>query len=169
MITYTAIIHKFEEKGDKTGWTYIQIPADIAQEIFPGNKKSFRVKGKLDDFPVTSVTALPMGDGSFIIALNAYIRKGIHKRSGAMLQVTLSKDDTPLVIIPELLDCLADDPDASAHFKMLAPSHQRYFSNWVAGAKTEATQTKRLAICLSALARKMDYGAMIREQQGKKS
>lgn len=169
MITYTTTIHKFEKKGDKTGWTYIQIPADIAQEIYPGNKKSFRVKGLLDSYPITSITALPMGDGSFMIALNAGIRKGIHKRSGAMLQVSLSKDETPLVIIAELLDCLADDPDASAHFDTLAPSHQRYFSNWIASARTEATQTKRLAICLSALARKMDYGAMIREQQGKRS
>lgn len=165
MVTYTAIIHQFEEKGEKTGWTYIEIPADIAQEIFPGNKKSFRVKGKLDHFKINNVAVMPMGDGSFILALNATMRKGIGKRKGAMLEVSLTKDNTPLTISPELLECLADEPEAKAHFESLAPSHQRYFSNWIDSAKTDTTKAKRLAMCLSALARKMDYGAMIREQK----
>lgn len=168
MVTYTTTIHQFEEKGDKTGWTYIEIPADIAQEIFPGNKKSFRVKGKLDHFAISSIAVLPMGDGSFMMAINAAMRKGIGKRKGAMLKVSLERDTSPQEIVPELLECLSDDPDALAHFQSLAPSHQRYFSKWVDEAKTEPTKVKRLALCLSALARKMDYGAMIREQQGKK-
>lgn len=46
MIDYTTIILQFAEQGEKTGWTYIEIPADLAQQIKPGNKKSFRVKGK---------------------------------------------------------------------------------------------------------------------------
>lgn len=168
MTTYTTTIHQFEEQGEKTGWTYIEIPADIAQEIFPGNKKSFRVKGKLDNYAIKSVAVMPMGDGNFIMALNAAMRKGIGKRKGAMLKVALAKDDSPLEIAPELLECLADEPDALAYFQSLAPSHQRYFSNWVSEAKTETTKAKRLAICLSALARKMEYGPMIREQKGKK-
>lgn len=168
MTTYSTIIHQFEEQGEKTGWTYIEVPADIAQELFPGNKKSFRVKGKLDNHAIKSIALMPMGNGSFIMALNAVMRKGIGKKKGAMLQVSLIKDDTPLEIVPELLECLADDPDALAHFQTLSPSHQRYFSNWVNDAKTETTKTKRLAICLSALARKMEYGPMIREQQKKK-
>lgn len=169
MTTYTTTIHQFEENGDKTGWTYIEIPADIAQEIFPGNKKAFRVKGKLDQYKISSIAVMPMGGGSFIMALNATMRKGIGKRKGAMLQVSLVKDDTPQEIIPELLECLQDDPQALDHFHTLAPSHQRYFSKWVSDAKTEPTKVKRLALCLSALARNMDYGAMIREQQGKKA
>jgi len=168
MVTYTTTIHQFEEKGDKTGWTYIEIPSDIAQELFPGNKKSFRVKGKLDHYPISSIAVLPMGDGSFMMAINATMRKGIGKRKGATLNVSLERDTSPQEIVPELLECLADDPDALRHFQSLAPSHQRYFSNWVDEAKTEPTKIKRLALCLSALARNMDFGAMIREQKGKK-
>jgi len=167
-VTFTAIIHQFEEQGEKTGWTYIQIPADIAQEIFPGNKKSFRVKGKLDSYAISSIAIMPMGDGSFILALNAAMRKGTGKKRGAMLQVSITKDDTPLVIAPELLECLADEPAAMAYFQSLAPSHQRYFSNWINEAKTATTKTRRLVICLSALERKLDFGAMIREQKNKK-
>lgn len=168
MISYTTTIQQFAEHGDKTGWTYIEVPADIAAQLFPGNKKSFRVKGRLDHYAISSVAVMPVGDGSFMMALNATMRKGIGKRKGAQLKVSLCKDDKPQQIVPELLECLADEPEAAAFFQSLAPSHQRYFSKWVDDAKTETTKAKRLAICLSGLARKMDYGAMIREQQGKK-
>jgi hypothetical protein len=168
MVTYTTMIHQFGEQGDKTGWTYIEIPADIAQEIFPGNKKTFRVKGKLDHFTINSIALVPMGSGNFIMALNAAMRKGIGKRKGAMLKVSLEVDNKPQEIVPELLECLAEDPDALKYFNTLAPSHQRYFSKWVESAKTEETKTKRIALCLSALARGIAYGPMIREQKGKK-
>ena len=48
MVSYSTTILKFDEQGEKTGWTYIVIPSAIAQKLKPGNKKSFRVKGKLD-------------------------------------------------------------------------------------------------------------------------
>ncbi len=168
MVSFTTTIHQFEKQGDKTGWTYIEIPADIAQEIFPGNKKTFRVKGKLDQYPISSIAVQPMGTGSFLMALNAGMRKGIGKKKGAMLKVSLAKDDKPLEVAPELLECLADEEEARLYFQSLAPSHQRYFSNWVNDAKTDVTKAKRLAICLSALSRKMEYGPMIREQKEKK-
>ena len=41
MIRYTTSLLKFDKQGEKTGWTYIVIPADIAQQINPGIKKSF--------------------------------------------------------------------------------------------------------------------------------
>lgn len=168
MTTFTATIHQFDEQGDKTGWTYIIVPADIAQELYPGNRKTFRVKGKLDQFAIRSIAVQPMGDGSFLMALNAGMRKGIGKRKGASLKVALQQDDSPQEIVPELLECLEDEPGALAYFQSLAPSHQRYFSKWVESAKTEPTRAKRLAICVSALSRKMEYGPMIREQQAKK-
>ena len=42
MIKFTATIQKFASQGEKTGWTYIVIPAELAQQLSPGNKKSFR-------------------------------------------------------------------------------------------------------------------------------
>lgn len=169
MITFTTTIHQFAEQGDKTGWTYIVLPADLAQQLFPRNKKTFRVKGTLDQYAISSIALQPMGDGSFLMALNAGMRKGIGKRKGAMLKVALDVDNSPQEIVPELLECLEDEPEALVFFQSLAPSHQRYFSKWVESAKTEPTKAKRLAICISALSRKMEYGPMIREQQGKKA
>src|SRR5947208_3349524 len=76
MVEYTMVILKFDEQGEKTGWTYIEVPADIAQQLKPGNKKSFRVKGKLDNYAIKKVALLPMGEGNFIMPFNAGMRKG---------------------------------------------------------------------------------------------
>ncbi|MGE5108027.1 MAG: hypothetical protein ACM3H8_10810, partial [Sphingobacteriales bacterium] len=35
MITFTAVIKRFDKQGEKTGWTYIEIPSDIADKIMP--------------------------------------------------------------------------------------------------------------------------------------
>ena len=52
MVRFTVTIKKFGSKGEKTGWSYFEVPADIAQELKPGNKKEFKVKGKLDKFAI---------------------------------------------------------------------------------------------------------------------
>ena len=80
MIEFTTTIKQFDKQGEKTGWTYIDIPSDIAEKLMPGNRKGFRVKGKLDSFPFKGVALLPMGGGNFILTLNADIRKGIRKK-----------------------------------------------------------------------------------------
>ncbi|HEY1008428.1 MAG TPA: DUF1905 domain-containing protein, partial [Sphingobacteriaceae bacterium] len=55
MVTFSAVIQKFRDKGEKSGWTYIEIPRDIAVELLPGQKKSFQVKGFLDAYPFEKV------------------------------------------------------------------------------------------------------------------
>jgi hypothetical protein len=162
MVSFTTKLHQFEQQGEKTGWTYIEIPADIAQQLKPGNKKSFRVKGKLDNFPIKSVAIMPMGGGSFILAVNATMRKGIGKRKGAMVKVQLQEDKAEIPLNAELLECLKDDPDAQANFNKLAKSHQLYFSKWIDSAKTEATKTNRLTRALIALAKGWGYPEMMR-------
>jgi len=82
MISYTTLIEKFGDKGEKTGWTYILIPSEVAKKIKPGIKKSFRVKGLLDKFKIKGFSLLPMGEGDFIMPLNGEIRKGIKKNVG---------------------------------------------------------------------------------------
>lgn len=167
MVKFTATLLKFDQQGDKTGWTYIEIPADIAQTLKPGNKKSFRVKGKLDKHTIKGVSLIPMGGGIFIMAINAAMRKAIAKGKGAQIEVQLNTDDGPIPISPELLECLEMDVDAANYFNTLAPSHQLYFSRWIESAKTEATKTRRLTQSLVALAARQDYPTMIRSLKGK--
>ena len=67
MIQFNAVIRQFAEQGEKTGWSYITIPSDIADQLKPGFKKSFRVKGKLDSYSIAQQALLPMGNGEFIL------------------------------------------------------------------------------------------------------
>lgn len=162
MIHFTTPILKFDKQGEKTGWTYISIPEAIAQQIKPGNKKSFRVKGKLDNYKISQVALLPMGGGDFIMPLNADIRKGIGKRKGAVLKVQLEEDKATYQMNEAFMECLEDEPSAMAFFKTFPLSHQRYFSKWIDAAKTEETVTRRIAHAVTALSRKMNYSEMIR-------
>ncbi len=168
MIKFTALIEKFGQQGEKTGWTYILIPAALAQQLMPGNKKSFRVKGKLDQFSIKQVALLPMGEGDFILPLNAALRKGMGKQQkGMKLEVELEVDKEAFVFNADLMACLADEKDALQQFKQLTPSHQKYFSKWVDSAKSPATQAKRIAHTVEAMLKKMNYGEMIRSLKGK--
>ena len=89
MVQFTATIKQFDKQGEKTGWTYIPVSAKQADKINPGIKTSFRVKGLLDNYGIEKVALLPMGDGSFIMPLNASMRKGIKKQKGAKVQVKI--------------------------------------------------------------------------------
>src|SRR5829696_9146339 len=103
MISYSTTILKFDKQGEKTGWTYIMVPAELAGQLKPGFKKSFRVKGRLDDFTINQVALLPMGDGNFIMPLNASMRKGTGKKKGAQLKVQLAEDKVGYQLNSEFL------------------------------------------------------------------
>jgi hypothetical protein len=166
MIQFTTTILQFGEQGEKTGWTYINIPSEMAEKLKPRTKKSFRVKGKLDDYPIRGVALIPMGGGDFIIAINAEMRKGIKKRRGATLKVTLSADDQFVIEPPaDLIECLTDEPGSIDFFNSLAKSHRDYFVKWLNSAKTDQTRTKRIAMIVNAMAKKQDYGTMIRNSR----
>ena len=162
MIRYNTIILKFDKQGEKTGWTYIEVPADVAQKLKPGNKKGFHVKGKLDNYSIKRAALLPMGGGNFILPLNAVIRKGIGKRQGTMLKVQMEEDKSEFVFNSDLMECLNDEPSAIKFFKSLPGSHQRYFSKWIDSAKTSPTKTKRIAQTVNAMMRRMGFSEMIR-------
>jgi hypothetical protein len=162
MVQFTATIKRFGEQGEKTGWTYIDVPAAIAEKLQPGNKKGFRVKGKLDDYSFSMIALLPMGGGDFIMTLNAAIRKGIKKQKGAKVQVTMEVDTNEIKPPEELLECLQDEPESLEYFNSLTKGHQNYFTNWINSAKTDPTKAKRIAATLDALNKKWDFGQMIR-------
>lgn len=164
MVRFTTTIKKFDKQGEKTGWSYIEVPADMAAKIKKGEKKSYRVKGKFDNHKITGVSLLPMGGGTFIIPLNAAIRKGIGKRVGAMLKVELEEDKAAFRFNKDFMECLADEPTAIVFFKTLNGSHQRYFSKWIDSAKTDTTRAKRIAQAVTALFKKMGYQEMMRSR-----
>lgn len=160
--TYTTTILKFDKQGEKTGWTYIVVPADVAQQLNPGVRKSFQVKGKLDAFSFSGMNLLPMGEGEFILALKADVRKAIGKKHGAMLQVQLEVDTSEYQINAEFLACLKDAPEADKIFAALPASHQRYYSKWIESAKTDTTRAKRIALAVNSFIKKQTFAEMLR-------
>ena len=162
MIHFIATIQRFKEQGEKTGWTYIEIPATLATQLMPGNKKGFRIKGYLDDHAFKSISLLPMGGGDFILTLNATIRKKIRKVKGDKVKVRMEVDTEPIVPPSELMECLSDEPKALARFKLLPKSHQNYFTNWINSAKTEPTKAKRIAASINSLAKGLGFVEAIR-------
>lgn len=162
MVSFTAILLKFKSMGEKTGWTYIEVPEKISTQLKPDWRKSFRVKGKMDDHAIKGVALLPMGGGGFIMPVNATMRKAIGKKQGAKVAMQLVVDDKPLKLSADLMACLSDEPKAISNFQKLPPSHQQYYSKWVEGAKTEPTKTKRITNVVWAMERGMSYSEMIR-------
>jgi hypothetical protein len=172
MLSFTARIQKFGADGDYTdrsifGWAYIEIPTDVTDALQPGKKTSFRVKGTFDKYAIKQVALIPMGaaaetPGAFMIPINAQMRRGTGKDSGATLQVELDFDDSPLPQSTEFMLCLDDDPAALAYFKTLPKGHQNYFSKWIEQAKTIETKTKRITQAVTALGMGLGYGEMIR-------
>ena len=166
MVRFKTTILQFKERmGEKTGWSYIKIPAAVAHKLKPDNKQSFRVKGRLDAHPIGGMALIPMGGGDFIMALKAAVRKAIRKEAGATLEVELEVDTKQIVPPRDLLECLADEPTALEYFKRLPKSHQNYFGNWVKSAKTEGTRTRRIARVVEAMLRHQTYAEMIRAQR----
>lgn len=167
-VKFTARLDKFGKNGEKSGWTFIQIPAKLAGKLKPGCKVSFRVKGSFDDYTFEKVAMLPMGEGDFIIPLKAPVRKQLGKHEGHTVKVVLELDDRAPTLSPDLMRCLKDDPQCLAVFKALPKSHQNYYSNWIESAKTIQTKTKRILMAMESFAKKQNFGEMIRESKGKK-
>lgn len=169
-MTTEILIEKFEEKGEKTGWTYIYIPEDLALQIKPDCRISYRVKGTLDALAVAGLAMVPMGEGDYIIALKADLRRKLKKKDGDMLKVSLEEDKDFQIPMPaDLEDCLNEQPHFMENFLKQPKSHQHYFFNWINSAKTEPTRAKRIAMTINAMDRGFDFGQMLREDKAKRS
>jgi hypothetical protein len=171
--SFTAPLLRFDEQGEKTGWTFIVIPRAVSEAMKPGQRTSFRVKGSFDTYPIRQVAVIPMGqndewDGTFIIPINAPLRKVLRKEAGTTIQVMLEIDNSPLVNSEDLMACLADVPEALTFFETLTPGHQRYYSRWIDEAKTVETKSKRISQAIQGFQMGMGYPEMIRHFKGKK-
>ena len=162
MIHFKARIEKFQQKGEKTGWSYVAIGKDLAEELKPGYRVSFRVKGQLDNLPIEKTALLPMGDGTYILPINGAIRKALKKEAGDTINISLEYDKRPLTVSSDFIKCLKDDARAYDFFKSLPKGHQNYFSKWIDTAKTDSTRTKRITMAVIALGSGQGFPEMIR-------
>ena len=168
MVHFKAEIEKFDQAGEKTGWSYIFISSALANQLKKDCKRSFRLKGKIDDVEIAGLATTPIGDGDFILALKASLRKQLRKEVGATLSVSLEEDVDFKIEMPEdLALCLQEETHLMQNFLCQAKSHQNYYINWINQAKTEVTRTKRIVMTVIAMDKNQDFGTMIRESKGK--
>ena len=167
MVRFTVTIQQDSRDPEKQGWSFIIINKTISNKLNPGVRKGFRVKGKLDNYEIKQTSLLPVSGERFMLPINARMRKATGKKAGDKLVVEMEVDKTKLKLSTDLLVCLKDEPTAEKYFKSLPPSHQRYFSNWIEGARTEPTRAKRIALTLAALSRQMHFGMMLREEKSR--
>jgi hypothetical protein len=161
MISFTTTIQRDNRSPDKSGWSFIILTKAQSEKLNPGSRKSFRVKGVLDEFKIERTSVLPIGGGRFMLPINGAIRKGTGKAEGDRLRVQLSLDERSIPLSKELLLCLKDDQKALTFFKSLPKGHQTYFSKWIEGAKTIHTKTKRITMALIALGQEQGYSEMM--------
>lgn len=162
MIQFSAVINRFKNHGEKTGWTYIDIPASTAELLNPATRKSFRVKGTIDGKPFQQSALIPMGCGNFIFVINAPLRKALARPAGSKVTIKMELDKSELIFDADFMNCLNEDPLALEFFNTLPIGHRRYFNTWISGAKTEHTKVDRIANSLNALAHGQNYGEMMR-------
>ncbi len=169
MVNFKAEIEKFESNGEKTGWSYVFVPEEIAQQIKPNDRRGMRVRGEIDQVPIQGKSLIPMGGGDFILALDAKLRKQLRKEEGNVVNLSLEHDIDFKIEMPEDLEvCLAQEDGLLEHFLSYTKAHQNYFINWLNTAKTETTRTKRLVMIVDAMAKKQDFGLMLRSNKTEK-
>ncbi|HYH55596.1 MAG TPA: YdeI/OmpD-associated family protein, partial [Anseongella sp.] len=155
--------------GEKTGWFYIVVPQAAAMQIKPGNRKFFRARGTINGQSFSGLSLMPAGEGDFILPVNAVMRRRLKVGIGDVLHLSLEEDTDFKIDIPADLEiCLSEDPRLIETFLNFSKAHRHYFINWINGARTEPTRTKRIALTMEAMDLGLDFGAMIRRDKARR-
>jgi uncharacterized protein YdeI (YjbR/CyaY-like superfamily) len=109
-----------------------------------------------------------MGEGDFIMPVNALMRKNIKKQKGEKILVQLQEDKSEYEISADLLLCIEEDKKAKIYFQKLPRSHQNYYSKWIESAKTNETKAKRIAMAVNGFHLNLSYPEMMRYYKEKK-
>jgi uncharacterized protein YdeI (YjbR/CyaY-like superfamily) len=162
MLRFNTTIKRFAKQGEKTGWSYILLMEEHLIALKRTTRTAFRISGKIDNHPIEKLAAMSMGDGTFIVSINATIRKAIKKQAGAEVELKIAVDNEPIKLDEEFMDCLQDEPKALDYFNTLNTGHKNYFSKWIESAKTEPTKAKRIAMAVNALQKSWGFPEMLR-------
>lgn len=169
MVNLSLEIEQFESNGEKTGWSYVFITQEVAEQLLPDNRREFRVCGLIDQVAVSGICVMPVKPDGFILPLKKSLRKQLRKERGQLVNLQLQHDKDFEIVMPADLEvCLADEEQWMERFMAQPKSHRNYFINWLNTAKTDVTRTKRLMMIVEAMDRGMDFGTMIRTAKVKK-
>ncbi|HEY5355657.1 MAG TPA: YdeI/OmpD-associated family protein [Streptosporangiaceae bacterium] len=117
---------------------------DAQVEVVGEGAKRFPVVATVNGYTWrTSVTRMK---GEFLLGLSREVRQGAGVQAGDEVEVTVELDEAPREVeVPAALAAaLSADPDASAAFEGMAFTHRKEYARWVADAKREETQQRRV-------------------------
>ena len=138
---------KLLSSGNNVG---IQVPEEIVLSFGVG--KRVPVVVTVDGGYSYRNTISSMG-GRYLISFNADTRAKTGLGGGDEVEITLEHDTAPRAVEmpPALAEALADDPDATAAWQKLAPSHQKEHARAIAEAKGDDTRARRVAAAVAKL------------------
>ncbi len=139
-------LEKFQGKG---GWTYVRIP-----EIEPNKHAHFgwvKVRGSIDSYNLKNFRLMPMGNGTLFLPVNATIRKHIGKSEGDFVRIILYKDDAPLELTKELIDCFSQEEGIYEQFLRLSANEQKRYLEWIYNAKNDSIKVERIVRVIEEL------------------
>ena len=68
-----------------------------------------------------------------------------------LIQKPRSTEKTPMVVPDYFLKAISKSKKAKAVFDALSPSHKKEYTEWITGAKTEATRDKRMVAAIEMI------------------
>jgi hypothetical protein len=147
------------QNAHMTGWTYLELSANDIQILRPKKKTIFMVKGTFNELSLSQITVVPIGNDTYIIPINAQHRKKLEVAEGDPIRIQITIDEDEYQFDNDFIEAINDDVKAKKTFDSLSPSIQRYYSKWVASAKTDKTKSERILKSLIGLGQGLDYGA----------
>jgi Bacteriocin-protection, YdeI or OmpD-Associated/Domain of unknown function (DUF1905) len=127
---------------------WVAVPSEIADSF---TTRRPPVRGTVNGVPYRS--RLAAYGGYSYLGFTAAIRKQAGIELGDLLEIEIEADPEPRVVkLPEALAAaLRADAEAKAAFDRLAFTHRREYATWVADAKRQQTQERRVAQVLQRI------------------
>ena len=127
---------------------WVAVPHEIADGFATRREP---VRGTVNGVPYRA--RLSVYGGYTYLGFNAAIRKHAGIALGDLLEVEIEADPEPRVVsLPDALAAaLHADAEAKAAFDKLAFTHRKEYATWVADAKRQQTQERRVAQVLQRI------------------
>jgi hypothetical protein len=140
LVDREVLLQKFSSKG---GWTYAELP-----EVTPSGNNPFgwlTVSGNIDEYTLDHHKLMPMGNGNLFLPVKAAIRKKIGKEAGDHVKIILYRDNSPMDIPDEIMDCFrTESSEAWEHFNKFSETEKKAYLDWIYEAQKEETKIKRI-------------------------
>jgi hypothetical protein len=137
-LSFTAPIYKIGQLR------CLDIPPRISAAL--GGDTRIPVRGTIGGVAIRPTTLVAAGDGTHRLFVHGKIRKALGVDDGDRVRVVLERDTkADIVVVPgDMLESLAERPDAEAVFDSMTPAQRREIVRWLESAKTIATRKSRL-------------------------